>query len=174
MQTFAKVFLRFLCRDDPYLLLVCRIQREPERHSAPLPSGDSSDAVGVFLSCCEANHASTPRTHLSLETRGHVERSTFIRRSSSPLDSNVKIYRHCFCIQLGEDEIASFKILVEIKDGAAGTRGRSMSVRAEDRLCPRALEPGLTCSLCVCTPEALLYTRWSQTPAGSCRRGRGG
>lgn len=34
-----------------------------------------------------------------------------------------KMYRHCFCVQLGEDEIASFEVFVEIKDGTAGTRG---------------------------------------------------
>lgn len=152
----SEVFLKFLWRDDPYLLLVCRIQSEPQRHSAPLPSGDSSDAVGVFLSCCEANHASTPRTHLSLETRGHMGNSTFMRRSS-PLDSNVKIYRHCFCIQLGEDEIASFKILVEIKDGAAGTRGWGMSVRTEDRLCRVLLSLGSPV-VSVCVRRRLFYT----------------
>lgn len=33
---------------------------------------------------------------------------------------NKKTYRHCFGIQLSEEEVASFKVIVEIEDGTAG------------------------------------------------------
>lgn len=59
-----------ILRTEPkqwYLLLVSRVQREPQGHRTPLALGDGSDAVRVFSPGAKPDHAAALRTHRSLQ-----------------------------------------------------------------------------------------------------------
>ena len=98
------------------------IQSEPQRHGTPLTLGDGSDPVGVLLPRPEAHHPAALRTHLRLEKTGkHREDATFNSREELYKEcvkekglwkDKLSIYRDCFRIQLGENEISSLKVAV--------------------------------------------------------------
>lgn len=103
------------------LFLMIGIQSEPQCHSTPLTLGDSSNTMWVFLPCSKPNHAATLWMHLSLEKSQNVEHATFHSKKNQKklfiaffffLYEELKIYRYCFGIQLCEEEISSFKVII--------------------------------------------------------------
>lgn len=73
----------------------------------------------------------------------------------------LNIYRDSFCIQLRENEISSFKVVIQIKDGTGGeTHWDVMWMLVINALCKHGsvCVCVLTCSLCVCMQEAPLCT----------------
>lgn len=79
------------------------------------------------------------------------------------LKEKLNIYRYCFSIQLCEDEITSFKVIVKVKDGTVGGGAKGDTLRSF--VCAKMTDGFCSVLLCVCSPvvsvcvcRRLLYT----------------
>lgn len=87
-----------------------------------------------------------------------------------------KSYCDGFGIEFREDEISSFKIIIEVENSAERKKQCVCVLKSSKNWIMAVCRAGFgrTCSRGVCTPAVLWYTRWVRRSGDSCRHVPGG
>lgn len=149
-----------------------RVQREPQSHGAPLPSGDGLHAVGVLPSGGETHHPATLGFYGRLDTVDQEQMWSpidgYLFHLLTDLDSPSLFWRPFLWIWTPRPQNLRWDITVRWRwtGSTVGLRTQKRQLWSSPDKTPRP-----TCSLCTCTPAAPSSIRWPRGRAGSCQRG---